>query len=72
MFTRDTELIEATYRIADVLPLGAGAIGGVPYPIDPGYVAKRLGFSRIAENSMDAVSDRDWVLNFLSSRLRKE
>jgi argininosuccinate lyase len=65
MFTRDTELIEATYRIADVLPLGAGAIGGVPYPIDPGSVAQRLGFSRIAENSMDAVSDRDFVSTYL-------
>ena len=65
MFARDTELIETAYRVADVLPLGAGALAGVSYPIDPHYVAERLGFARITENSMDAVSDRDFVSTYL-------
>lgn len=65
MFARDAELIEAAYRVADVLPLGAGALAGVAYPVDPRYVAERLGFARLAENSMDAVSDRDFVSTYL-------
>jgi argininosuccinate lyase len=49
---------------ADELPLGAGALAGVPYPIDRESVARELGFARIAENSIDAVSDRDCVAEF--------
>jgi argininosuccinate lyase len=52
---------------ADVLPLGAAALGGTSFPVDPESVAKELGFSRTFENSMDAVSDRDFVLEFLSA-----
>ncbi|MBI2913588.1 MAG: argininosuccinate lyase, partial [Chloroflexi bacterium] len=49
---------------ADVLPLGSGALAGVAYPIDREFVARELGFSRIAENSVDAVADRDFVVEF--------
>ena len=54
-------------RRADVLPLGSGALAGLPYPIDRQFVADELGFSRISSNSMDAVSDRDFLLDFHSA-----
>jgi len=49
------------------MPLGSGAIAGTSFPLDREYVAKLLGFDRISENSMDAVSDRDFVIEFLSA-----
>jgi argininosuccinate lyase len=62
MFQRDAERLgDAKKRIA-VLPLGCGALAGTSLPIDRRYVAKLLGFERIAANSMDAVSDRDFAL----------
>ena len=67
MFSRDTERFEQAYRRADVLPLGSGALAGLPYPIDRQFVADELGFSRISSNSMDAVSDRDFLLDFHSA-----
>jgi argininosuccinate lyase len=51
----------------DVLPLGAGALAGTNYPIDRTYVAKLLGFARVSDNSLDAVSDRDFVLEVLAA-----
>jgi argininosuccinate lyase len=54
-------------RRADVLPLGAGALAGTTFPIDPEYVARELRFSRVATNSLDAVSERDFILEFLSA-----
>jgi len=64
MFSRDEErLCEARKRV-DVMPLGAGALAGAGYPVDPDYVADLLGFSRVASNSMDAVSDRDFMIEF--------
>ena len=51
----------------DVLPLGSGALAGVPYPIDRRFLAKELGFARISDNSIDAVSDRDFVAEFLAA-----
>ena len=48
----------------DVLPLGSGALAGVAYDIDREFVAKELGFSQVSQNSMDAVSDRDFVLEY--------
>ncbi len=67
MFDRDRERFrQARYR-ADVMPLGSGALAGVPYPIDRQFVADTLGFSRISENSMDAVSDRDFLLDFAAA-----
>lgn len=58
---RDCErIIESVIRL-DVSPLGAGALGGSSLPLDPDYVAAELGFSKRFENSLDAVSDRDFV-----------
>ena len=69
MFSRDDSRLSDCYERVNVLPLGSGALAGVPYPIDRDYVARELGFSSISENSMDAVSDRDFVveLNACSS-----
>ena len=68
MFSRDVARFEQAYERADVLPLGSGALAGLPYPIDREFVAVELGFSRISSNSMDAVSDRDFLLDFHSPR----
>ena len=65
MLNRDLDLLDMAFDRADVLPLGAGALAGVPYPVDPQRVARSLNFGKIAANSMDAVSDRDFVLDFL-------
>jgi len=67
MFGRDRErLIDSLERI-NVLPLGSGAIAGTTFPIDRAYVAKLLGFPHISKNSIDAVSDRDFLLEFLAA-----
>ncbi|MCK9496059.1 MAG: argininosuccinate lyase [Dehalococcoidia bacterium] len=67
MFTRDTErFIQARAR-ANVLPLGAGALAGVTYPIDRESVAEELGFDSVSENSLDAVSDRDFIFDYQSA-----
>ena len=67
MFGRDAERFRQTYHRADVMPLGSGALAGLPYPIDREFVAQELGFSRISRNSMDAVADRDFLLDFHAS-----
>ncbi|MDP6403272.1 MAG: argininosuccinate lyase [SAR202 cluster bacterium] len=67
MLARDGERFRQAYRRADVLPLGSGALAGVPYPIDREFVAEELGFGSISRNSMDAVSDRDFLLDFLTA-----
>ena len=67
MLTRDTERFAQTRARVNVLPLGAGALAGVTYPIDRAAVARELGFDAISENSIDAVSDRDFVLDFHSA-----
>ena len=67
MFGRDADRFRAAQASADVMPLGSGALAGVPYPIDRESVAEELGFSGISSNSMDAVSDRDFVLDFHSA-----
>ena len=64
MFGRDSERFRQARARADVMPLGSGALAGVPYPIDRGFVARELGFARISTNSMDAISDRDFLLDF--------
>lgn len=66
MFSRDVERLQDALKRIDLLPLGAGALAGTTFPIDRQMVADELGFSRIYENSMDAVSDRDFILEFLS------
>jgi argininosuccinate lyase len=67
MLGRDDERFRDCCDRADVLPLGSGALAGVPYPIDREFVAAELGFERIAENSIDAVSDRDFIAEFLAA-----
>ena len=65
MLRRDAQRFQEAHARAAVLPLGSGALGGSPYPLDREGVARELGFSRVSENSMDAVSDRDFVLDYL-------
>ena len=67
MFERDRSRFRQAYERADVMPLGSGALAGLPYPLDREFVCRELGFARISENSMDAVSDRDFMLDFLSA-----
>ncbi len=64
MLQRDRERFNECLRRTDVLPLGSGALAGVPYPIDREFVAKELGFSRVSVNSMDAVADRDFLVDY--------
>ncbi len=67
MLDRDRErLLSALGRI-NVLPLGVGALAGTTFPIDRNYVAKLLQFPRVSRNSMDTVSDRDFILEFLAA-----
>ena len=63
MLSRDFTRLRHAYEAADVLPLGSAALAGTTYPLDRAYVAARLGFSAISANSMDAVSDRDFLLD---------
>lgn len=67
MFQRDAERLVDSYKRVNVLPLGAGALAGTTFPIDRHFVAERLGFEKVYENSLDAVSDRDFILEFLSN-----
>ena len=66
MFQRDIERLQDSWKRINVLPLGAGALAGTTFPIDREFVAGQLGFDRIYENSMDAVSDRDFIVEFLA------
>ena len=67
MFSRDIARFESCLKRINVLPLGSGALAGLPYPVDREFVAKRLGFDSVSANSMDAVSDRDFILEFESA-----
>ena len=67
MLQRDIGRFRECSERADVLPLGSGALAGVPYPIDREFLARELGFSRLSANSMDAVSDRDFVIDYLAA-----
>ena len=64
MFERDSERFRDTLRRTDVMPLGSGALAGAPYPLDRPYLGRRLGFSKLSNNSIDAVSDRDFVIEY--------
>jgi len=66
MFQRDIGRFEDCHKRTDVMPLGSGALAGVAYQTDRDFLAAELGFSRISANSMDAVSDRDFVVEFLA------
>lgn len=65
MFGRDLARFEEARGRADSCPLGSGALAGVTFPLDRGMMAEELGFSGITANSVDAVSDRDFVLDLL-------
>lgn len=67
MFQRDVERLTDSLKRVNKSPLGAGALAGTTFPIDRQFVAERLGFDGICENSLDAVSDRDFVVEFLSN-----
>ncbi|MCK4309237.1 MAG: argininosuccinate lyase [Candidatus Atribacteria bacterium] len=67
MFERDKARMQDLYKRVNVLPLGSAALAGTSFPIDREYVASQLGFNGISENSLDAVSDRDFILEFLST-----
>ena len=64
MFQRDKERFQDCLGRADFMPLGSGALAGVPYPIDREFVARQLGFSKVSNNSLDAVSDRDFIIEY--------
>ena len=67
MFERDRGRLEDCFRRVNVMPLGAGALAGTVLPIDRKFVAKQLGFAGVCENSMDAVSDRDFAIEFTAA-----
>ena len=67
MLERDLSRFHDCHRRLDVMPLGSGALAGVPYPTDRGFLARELGFSSVSANSMDAVSDRDYLAEFHSA-----
>ncbi|BAU26593.1 argininosuccinate lyase [Aneurinibacillus soli] len=66
MFQRDAERLMDSFKRINVLPLGAGALAGTTFPIDREYVAELLKFDAVYTNSLDAVSDRDFIIEFLS------
>ncbi|MFC2768060.1 MAG: argininosuccinate lyase [Mitsuokella sp.] len=67
MLARDFARFTGVYERADIMPLGAGALAGTTFPIDRAFVQKELGFEAIYTNSIDAVSDRDYIMEFLSA-----
>jgi argininosuccinate lyase len=67
MFKRDAERFADSMKRTNVMPLGAAALAGTTYPIDRQYTAELLNFPSVSANSMDTVSDRDFILEFLSA-----
>ena len=67
MFLRDVGRLSDCLERADVLPLGSAALAGTSYPIDRFMVAEKLGFKNVCANSLDGVSDRDFVIEFTSA-----
>ncbi len=66
MLQRDKERMKDSLKRINILPLGASALAGTTFPIDRLYVAKLLDFDNVSQNSLDAVSDRDFIIEFLS------
>ena len=66
MLERDAQRLRETRARTNILPLGAAALAGTSHAIEPGQVADELGFDGLCKNSMDAVSDRDYILDYLS------
>lgn len=71
MFKRDLDRLKDSYKRLDVMPLGSGALAGTTYNIDRHFVAEKLGFPEVTKNSLDSVSDRDFIieLNFIISMI---
>ncbi len=67
MLVRDRARLRDCRRRVNVMPLGAAALAGTSYPIDRAYTARLLGFDAVAENSLDAVSDRDFAIEFVGA-----
>lgn len=67
MFKRDRDRLLDCYKRTNIMPLGSGALAGTTFSIDRGYTAKFLGFDDVTKNSLDAVSDRDFIIEFLSA-----
>ena len=67
MLKRDNERLADCYKRVNVMPLGSGALAGSPYPLNREFVAKELGFTGVTDNSLDAVSDRDFCIEFCSA-----
>ena len=67
MLKRDITRLEDCQQRMDVLPLGSGALAGTTFPLDREQVAAELGFSQVCLNSMDGVSDRDFILEYMSA-----
>lgn len=66
MFKRDNLRLEDCFNRADMMPLGSGALAGTTYPLDRDMVASELDFAQVTANSMDSVSDRDYIIEFIS------
>ncbi|MFQ3548502.1 MAG: argininosuccinate lyase [Armatimonadota bacterium] len=66
MFERDKERFADSLKRIDIMPLGSGALAGTTFPIDRDFTALELGFSKVSQNSMDSVADRDFISEFLS------
>lgn len=67
MFKRDMERLEDSLKRVDVMPLGSAALAGTTYDLDREYTAKLLDFPEVSKNSMDSVSDRDFIVEFISA-----
>ena len=67
MFSRDTERLQDCLVRINVMPLGSAALAGTPHPIDRKFTAELLGFKNVSANSVDSVSDRDFIIEFLSA-----
>lgn len=66
MLTRDYQRLSESIKRVDLMPLGSAALAGTTFPIDRAFTAQELGFGGLYHNSLDAVSDRDFILEFLS------
>lgn len=66
MFKRDLSRLEDCIKRTNIMPLGSGALAGTTYPLDREFVARELGFDAVTMNSLDGVSDRDFVIELLS------
>lgn len=66
MVNRDIQRFEDSLKRVDVMPLGAAALAGTTYPLNREYTREVLGFAKVSDNSIDSVSDRDFVIEFIS------